>query len=138
MWHHNLSGREKGEASGAWSLSLRLWRSFGGRTERMAIASGESSSQKHGHKKGQTIMLLIILAIGLAYGWTAVLIVKDLSRAGFWQQCHGDKPGMAATPAEGTARKLVTRKCGRTMSKSENRGDGRERPLFEDLKGRSI
>lgn len=33
---------------------------------------------------------------------------------------------MAATLAEGTARKLVTRKCGRTMTKSEDRGDSRK------------
>lgn len=33
--------------------------------------------------------------------------------------------GMAATVTEGTARKLVTRKCGRTMTNSEDRGDSR-------------
>lgn len=38
------------------------------------------------------------------------------------------RQGMAASAEQGTARKLVTRNGGRTMSKSEERGDGRERP----------
>jgi hypothetical protein len=37
-----------------------------------------------------------------------------------------DNLRMAATLAEGTARKLVIRKCGRTMTNSEDRGDSRE------------
>jgi hypothetical protein len=36
--------------------------------------------------------------------------------------------GMAATAREGAAPKLVTGKCGRTMTNSEDRGDSRERP----------
>lgn len=37
-----------------------------------------------------------------------------------------DNQGVAATVEEGTARKLVTRKCARPMSKSEDRGDSRK------------
>jgi len=37
--------------------------------------------------------------------------------------------------AEGTARKLVPCKCGRTMTKSENRGDSRKDGRFMNLPG---
>lgn len=38
----------------------------------------------------------------------------------------GDNRRMAATAEEGTAHKLVTCKCGRTMPNSEERGDSRK------------
>ena len=38
----------------------------------------------------------------------------------------GDNRRMAATAEEGTAHKLVTCKCGRTMPNSEDRGDSRK------------
>lgn len=37
-----------------------------------------------------------------------------------------DNVRMAATAEEGTAHKLVTCKCGRTMANSEDRGDSRK------------
>jgi hypothetical protein len=52
-------------------------------------------------------------------------ISKDFSRATSPAMAC-DNRGMAATVAEGTARKLLSRKCGRTMTKSEDRGDSSE------------
>lgn len=49
----------------------------------------------------------------------------NFSRASSGESLRDNK-GMAATDAEGTARKLVNRKCGRTMTKSEDRGDSRK------------